>query len=159
MKVHTVNIVNIAPLAGPFSVKLHNSRKSVSSSIWFPLKGGFSNILFHSCGLPLSVVLSAPIIGASSRHEPMMREWEETGAGTASILYLAVCDISSVLHSAANGPSASLEIATERKFLVWNLGRKKKLSKIAGIDTSYHIAFSQNDIKPRVYSVEHPSNI
>ena len=117
------------PLVGPFSVKLHTSRKSVSSSIWFPLKVGFSNIQFHSCGLPLSVVLSAPIIGASSRHEPMMLGWEETGDGTAtilSILYLAVCDISSILHSAANGPSALsiVELATEAKLLVRNLDRE-----------------------------------
>ena len=131
MKVHTVNIVNIAPLAGPFSVKLHTSRKSVSSSIWFPLKGGFSNILFHSCGLPLSVVLSAPIIGSSWRHEPMMHEWEETGDGTASILYLAVCDISSILHSEANGPSAVSNNGNSNREEILGLksGQKEKAFK------------------------------
>ena len=61
----------------------------------------------------------------------MMLGCEEKGDGDGtatilSILYLAVCDISSILHSAANGPSALsiVELATEAKLLVRNLDRE-----------------------------------
>ena len=100
-------------------------------SIWFPLKVGFSNIQFHSCGLHLSAVLSAPIIGASSRHKPMMRAWEETGDSTATILSISISRLMTFhqfctpqqmerQHSALR----IVELATEAKLLVRNLDRE-----------------------------------